>query len=143
MGDRARVVFNDGKKVSPNVYLHLHGNMVPEFISGLDEMKKAEIFEKAALPVDYATGRFIGIAHEAGTPGILSLAVEETAPELKKAILNNNEKVIADFSPGDAGIVVVNSRDFTWKAYGGYLGRDNVEYEDEDIESDLDSHLPI
>ena len=24
-------------------------------------------------------------------------------------------------SPGNAGIVVVDTREFTWKAYGGYL----------------------
>jgi len=39
---------------------------------------------------------------------------------LKQANLRDARQM-ATHSPGNAGIVVVDTSDFTWKAYGGYL----------------------
>jgi hypothetical protein len=47
-------------------------------------------------------------------------------PALKSVNLRQQQPVKAEHrmaaeSPGNAGMVIVNTREFTWKAYGGYL----------------------
>ena len=126
MGDRALIIFKDGTGISPTVYLHWAGASVPDYIIDL-----AARAHPQGLSADYAAARFIGIAHE-DNAGTLSLGVMQTPPEMEAAIQNGKAEDIASFSHGDAGVVIVDVKSFTWEAYGGYLADD---YDDEDEEA--------
>ena len=65
----------------------------------------------------YAAARFVGICH-ANIDGNLSLGISSN--DFSLADVLNKDRMEAE-SPGNAGIVVVDTSDFTWKAYGGYL----------------------
>jgi hypothetical protein len=112
MGNRASIIFYDETHVSPTVYLHWHGEAVPAWLEQLKQLMNGR-FEDAS----YAAARFVGICHQR-IDGNMSLGVWSN--ELTHADIHN-EPLMEDESPGNAGIVVVNTHDFTWKAYGGYL----------------------
>ncbi len=112
MGNRASIVFFDQHQVSPTVYLHWHGDKVPVYLAQLKRLMQGR-FNDAF----YAAARFVGICHER-IPGNLSLGV--TCNDLYLRDLHNLEVLLAE-SPGNAGLIVVDTSDFTWKAYGGYL----------------------
>jgi hypothetical protein len=112
MGNRACVIFYDSKRISPTVYLHWHGESVPAWLQQLKHLMNGR-FDDA----EYAAARFVGISHQQ-IEGNLSLGVlsnRYTPAEI------HDELLMEANSPGNAGIVVVDTRDFTWKAYGGYL----------------------
>jgi len=115
MGDRALIVFKDKGEVSPTVYLHWSGSNVPGFI---DEL--AALMETRRGDAAYAAARFVGIAHSYDV-GALSLGVMNTPEDLEKAVRAGDSAGIACHSHGDAGLVVVDTADFSWEAYGGYL----------------------
>jgi hypothetical protein len=115
MGDRALILFKNQDTVSPTVYLHWNGSDVPLFICRLSIL----MADRRNDP-SYAAARFIGLAHE-DIPGNLSLGVMETPEELRQAVLDNDANVIADFSHGDSGVVVVDTATFSWKSYGSHL----------------------
>ena len=112
MGNRACVVFFDRSCVSPTVYLHRHGDAVPAWLETLTERMKGR-FRDAT----YAAARFIGICH-ANIDGNLSLGVSSNSLSLEDVTLPQR---MEQESPGNAGIVVVDTSNFTRKAYGGYL----------------------
>ena len=112
MGDRVCVIFFDATYVSPTVYLHWHGDSVPAW---LDELKTRMTGRYS--DAHYAAARFVGICHE-HIGGNLSLGISSnrlTHAELRDPIRMHQE------SPGNAGIVIVDTSDFRWHAYGGYL----------------------
>ena len=116
MGNRACVVFFDADSVSPTVYLHWHGDAVPAW---LGELKQR--MEGRHCDASYAAARFVGICH-GYIAGNLSLGL------LSNLYSNEdirNPGIMADATPGNAGMVVVNTSDFTWKAYGGYLAQND------------------
>ena len=112
MGNRACVVFFDLMYVSPTVYLHWHGDAVPAW---LDQLKVR--MEGRFSDAGYAAARFIGICH-ANIDGNLSLGVSSNSLSLEDVTLPTR---MEHESPGNAGIVVVDTSDFSWKAYGGTL----------------------
>jgi hypothetical protein len=112
MGNRACVIFHDSTRISPTVYLHWHGDSVPAWLEQLKHLMKGRFDDP-----EYAAARFVGICHQQ-IKGNMSLGVYSN--RLTPAELND-ERCIEAQSPGNAGIVVVDTRDFTWKAYGGYL----------------------
>ena len=112
MGNRACIVFFDRTRVSPTVYLHWHGDAVPEWLDQLKE-RMNERFSDAS----YAAARFVGICH-ANIDGNLSLGVSSN--NFSQADVRNKDRMESE-SPGNAGMVVVDTSDFSWKAYGGYL----------------------
>ena len=112
MGNRATVIFHDPHQISPSVYLHWHGGAVPELIERLAVTMQGRYGD--AL---YAAARFTGQCH-ALIPGNLSLGIQNNA--LTQADLSS-PTILAAMSPGDAGTVVVDTRDFSWRAFGGYL----------------------
>jgi hypothetical protein len=112
MGDRALVVFYDQQQVSPAVYLHWNGGSVPDMLADLAVYMKGRYGD-----AEYAAARFTGLCHNL-IDGNLSLGIWSN--EMKKDDLTNIG-LLRDMSPGDAGVVIVNTDDFTWKAYGGYL----------------------
>lgn len=112
MGDRACVIFFDRECVSPTVYLHWHGDAVPAWLDSLKTLMATRRDDAA-----YTAARFIGLCHTR-IAGNLSLGV--TSNDLTHADLGDAASLAA-LSPGDAGLVVVNADDFTWRAYGGYL----------------------
>jgi hypothetical protein len=112
MGNRACIVFFDRNRVSPTVYLHWHGDAVTTWLEQL-KVRMNGRFSDAA----YASARFVGICH-ANIDGNLSLGISSNGFSPADAL--NKDRMEAE-SPGNAGIVVVDTRDFTWKAYGGYL----------------------
>ncbi len=112
MGDRASIVFFDRYSVSPTVYLHWDGDSVPAYLTQLKRLMQGRLDDAAD-----AAARFIGICHTQ-IPGNLSLGVRSNG--LVQKDLHNLEVLLAQ-SPGNADLIVVDTRDFTWKAYGGYL----------------------
>lgn len=129
MGDRALVVFTDGKDVSPVVYLHWNGTEVPEWLNELKSLMVGRATNAActlkvggrASDLNYTTARFIGICHS-HISGNLSLGTWSTPEPLRQAVLCNKTGVLTDESHGDAGFIVVNVNDgLSYKAYGGYL----------------------
>ena len=112
MGNRACIVFYDRTGVSPTVYLHWHGDVVPCWLDQLKVQMTGRYSDAA-----YAAARFVGICH-ANIEGNLSLGI--LSNNFSKSDVHNAELMESE-SPGNAGMVVVDTSDFTWKAYGGYL----------------------
>jgi hypothetical protein len=112
MGNRACVIFHDSRCVSPTVYLHWHSDAVPAWLEQLKHRMNGR-FDDAT----YAAARFAGICHQQ-IEGNLSLGVSSNT--LTPADIHN-PSLLEGESPGDAGIVAVDTRDFTWRAFGGYL----------------------
>jgi hypothetical protein len=112
MGDRALIIFYDKYGISPTVYLHSNGNNVPELLANLAEYMKGRYGDAG-----YAAARFTGLCHNM-ISGNLSLGL--LGNTLRRANLEN-AAVLEAMSHGNAGVVVVNTDDFSWKAYGGYL----------------------
>lgn len=112
MGDRALILFHDRYRISPTVYLHWHGDQVPEILRDLTETMTGRYGD-----AEYAAARFTGLCHQR-IPGNLSLGLMRHT--LRHADLDN-PAVLRSLSHGDAGVVIVNTDDFTWTAYGGYL----------------------
>lgn len=119
MGDRAHIIFTNGLSASSTIYLHWDGHNVPDYIRSLCQMAQDE----QEICPGYAAARFIGIAH-ADIPGVMSLGVFNTAPDVAEAILERNGAHLADLSDGDAGLVIVSTKDYSWEAYGGYLAEE-------------------
>jgi hypothetical protein len=67
--------------------------------------------------VAYAAARFVGMMHNE-IPGDLSLGVDNCELTIAQSGVEANVRAL---SHGDAGVVVVDTRDFTWWAVGGYL----------------------
>jgi hypothetical protein len=112
MGNRACIVFFDRHRVSPTVYLHWHGDAVPAW---LEQLK--HVMSERSSDAFYSAARFVGICH-ANIPGNLSLGIWSN--DLTVADVHGASRMEGD-SPGNAGMVVVDTREFTWKAYGGTL----------------------
>jgi hypothetical protein len=112
MGNRACIVFIDRNHISPTVYLHWHGESVPVWLNQLKERMNGRFSDAS-----YAAARFVGICH-ANIDGNLSLGISSN--NLSQADVHDQGRMESE-SPGNAGMVVVDTRDFTWKAYGGYL----------------------
>ena len=116
MGNRASVVFFDDDRISPTVYLHWHGDAVPDWLNQLKGRMNGRYSDAS-----YAAARFVGICH-AHIPGNLSLGISSNTLSLANL---RDAKLMAEESPGNAGAVVVDTNDFSWKAYGGYLAGSN------------------
>lgn len=112
MGNRACIVFFDRNRVSPTIYLHWHGDAVPGWLGQLKDHMSGRFSDAA-----YAAARFVGICH-ANIDGNSSLGI--SSDDFSPTDALNKDRMEAE-SPGNAGIVVVDTSDFTWKAYGGYL----------------------
>src|ERR1700693_5000744 len=112
MGNRACVVFFDHHRVSPTVYLHWAGDAIPGYLDQLKDRMNGRFSDAA-----YAAARFVGICH-ANIDGNLSLGISSNDFSLEG--LRKKERM-EDHSPGNAGVIVVDTSDFSWKAYGGYL----------------------
>ncbi len=108
MSDRALVVFHsaDGNHVTPTVYLHWLGSEVPSLIAET----KAIMANRSDDP-DYAAARFCAVACRGG--GNTGVGLMQSPDD----IMTNAAK----HSHGDAGVILVNAGDFSWKAFGGYL----------------------
>lgn len=112
MGNRACVVFFDRTCVSPTVYLHWHGDAVPLWLGQLKHRMNGRFSDAS-----YAAARFVGICH-ANIDGNLSRGISSN--DLSLADLRTKARM-EEQSPGNAGIVVVDTNDFSWEAYDGYL----------------------
>lgn len=119
MGDRALVIFKADRDVSPTVYLHWHGSDVPELVGILKERMAGRIGDAC-----YACARFTGICHN-NIDGNLGLGLMNTPEHVQAAVLGEDRDVLLNYSHGDAGVVVVDATDFSWKAFGGYLAEGN------------------
>lgn len=112
MGNRACIVFFDRTRVSPTVYLHWHGDAVPAWLDQIKDRMHGRFSD-----AEYAAARFVGICH-ANIDGNLSLGISSNGVTL--ADLQSKDRMV-ELSPGNAGFVVVDTSDFSWQAYGGYL----------------------
>ena len=112
MGNRACIVFFDRYRVSPTVYLHWHGDAVPAWLGQLKELMTGRTGDAS-----YAAARFVGICH-GNINGNLSLGISSN--DLSPWDVRRPDRMESE-SPGNAGMVAVDTSDFSWKAYGGYL----------------------
>jgi hypothetical protein len=112
MGDRALIIFYDEHRISPTVYLHWNGGNVPYLLGDLAEYMKGRYGDAG-----YAAARFTGLCHNL-ISGNLSVGL--LGNTLRRVDLEN-AAVLEAMSHGDAGVVIVNTDNFLWKAYGGYL----------------------
>jgi hypothetical protein len=112
MGNRACIVFFDRNRVSPTVCLHWHGDAVPAWLEQLKVLMTGRSSDAA-----YAAAKFVGICH-ASIGGNLSVGI--TSNDFSLTDIRSADRM-ADQSPGNAGMVVVDTSDFTWKAYDGNL----------------------
>ena len=113
MGDRALVVFKRidtninvaerRAQYSPIIYLHWGGEKVPELLS-----KLRKLMTSRGEDLNYQAARFVGICHDEN-PGNLSLGMWN---------LPDNFTESADQSHGDAGLIVVDIKDYSFKQYG-------------------------
>lgn len=111
MGNRATVIFTSKNgQVSPTVYLHWEASQVPELLDKLGTI----MHDRHGDPY-YACARFTGLCHMLNPTSSTSLGVMPTDVEALK------RKDWDALSPGDAGVVIVDTDDFTWRAYDGYL----------------------
>jgi hypothetical protein len=112
MGDRACILFFDDTWVSPTVYLHWHGSAVPALLDRLAIRMRGRYGDAG-----YAAARFTGLCHER-IDGNLSLGISSNTCQSDDV---QSAALMTALSSGDAGMVVVDTRDFSWRAYGGYL----------------------
>jgi hypothetical protein len=124
MGNRALVIFTDGERVSPVVYLHWCGDKVPTWLNDLKELMRGREGD-----VDYSCARFIGLCHSQ-IAGNQSLGVWNVPPPIERAVrafpcTDRSREQLAAYGHGNAGVVIVNVRDYGWQACGGYLHRSN------------------
>ena len=101
MGNRAHVIFTDGEKISPAVYLHWNGG--PESIyQFLDELDRRNV----RADCEYEAARFIAIVCEFFDKdyyGACSVGVSN-GPTFKKI----TPSTISSYDHGDNGVFVVN-----------------------------------
>ena len=132
MGDKALVIFTNKNEVSPVCYLHWHGDAVPQL---LKETK--ELMETRRGDIEYGAARFLGIVHSKMPNDNLSLGVWNAQADLQNAVRNSFSdqpdfkataiEELVEYSHGDAGVIIVDVSDYSWKAYGGYLSDYNKE----------------
>ena len=118
MGNRAVVVFTDGGKYSPSVYLHWGGSSIPALLAAVRERMGGREGD-----LDYTAARFIGLAHET-TPGNLSLGVsnlDATDIDALRAAKPGYGSGLP-MCCGDAGVFVVNVKTWTVQRLSGRLG---------------------
>ena len=105
MGNRAIVVFTDGKEYSCGIYLHWHGD--PTFVA---ELIAEAIPRMRAGDVQYSAARFCGVRHE-NMHGNLSLG-------LVRPPTQQEQKNWDKYSQGNNGVSVVEVTDWTMKWFG-------------------------
>ena len=115
MGDRALIVLTDNNEVSPTIYLHWSGEDVPSILERLQCRMGDHTGD-----VPYSAARFVQEAIGDDT-GNLSFGIWNTDEETRKAVINRDSDKLSEYSHGDAGFIVVDVDDYSWKAYGGYL----------------------
>jgi hypothetical protein len=118
MGDRALIIFTDGKDVSPVIYLHWFGSKVPALLE-----QHGALMASRGADVQYAAARFVGIVHATMPDQNLSLGMWNVEANTMNAVLSTDADELAEISHGDAGFVIVDVNDYSWKAYGGYLSQ--------------------
>lgn len=102
MGDRAIIVFTDGREFSPGIYLHWHGN--PESVAELLEKAEPRLREG---DISYSAARFGGVCHEE-IAGNLSLGLVDSPKP------NQQGKIEWEtYSPGDNGVFIIDVN--TWQ----------------------------
>ena len=145
MGERALVVFTNGEEVSPAVYLHWHGEDVPQLLNLAAAVMAGDPnsgYQNAPRigDVSYSAARFVGVCHSV-IDGNISLGLqpiteklERGARDLIRPTATAHARVGAvslirteiDGMWLDAGFVVVDVRapEWCWRAFGGYLEQD-------------------
>jgi hypothetical protein len=111
MGDRGIVVFKAGEHISPAVYVHWHGENLPELL------REAAPTLRANDP-DYAAARFCGhVANKAKGKTGVGIFNTTTLADVRDR----------EFSHGDAGVVIVDVGTGEIEAINGYLSEREFE----------------
>lgn len=115
MRDRALIIFKNDRGVSPTIYLHDAGEFAPDFIADL----AAKTGHRAITP-DQAAERFLDVIRR-DHPGAVALSVYDTYPRLCDAALRNDAAGLTAYAEDDAGLILVDTADYSWLAFGGYF----------------------
>lgn len=111
MGDRVTVVFKNDQDTNnvpffAALYFHNLGDGVTLLLQ-----QAAKFWRRG--DASYAAARTCGVYH-AKYPGVLSLGIIEGPTDL-------TEETLEEYSPGDAGVVVVDINTGKMEAFGGYM----------------------
>lgn len=145
MGNRANVIFKQGKEYSPTVYLHWNGG-VESVMAFLLELKSREDW---GHDVSYSAARFVGVVaeffrgHGKVSDSGLSLGIMDSPKSLAD---------IKEQAPGDNGYYIVdldaseltvkhNSITVTEKNLGAQLKRAGQGYTDPNIPKEKFRHI--
>lgn len=115
MRDRALIIFKNDNGVSPTIYLHDAGEFATDFIADL----AAKTGHRAITP-NQAAERFLDVIRR-DHPGAVALSVYDTYPRLREAALHSDAAGLAAYAEGDAGLILVDTSDYSWRAFGGYF----------------------
>ena len=89
MGERALVVFANGEEVSPAVYLHWHGEVVPQLLKLAAAVMAGDPNSYQNPPrigdVSYSAARFVGVCHD-NIDGNLSLGLQLITERLERGV---------------------------------------------------------
>lgn len=117
MGNRVVVLCKDDGSTegcySPGVYLHWGGDDVIKYI------KEASQYMRKGDPL-YAIARFCGVCHEEMEEKVLGLGL------VKAPRQEDIEDGFEEYSPGDAGVVVINTDSGELEAFAGYLKENSL-----------------
>lgn len=108
MGDRALVLFHNGKENSPVIYLHWSGSVVLPLVQ-----RVREVMAERTGDVSYTAARFVGLACFR-LPGNCSIGVWNGPDNLEVARQTDPK------SHGDSGVWLVDCRDWTVFCRDGY-----------------------
>ena len=160
MGDRALVVLTDGRKFSPVLYTHFHGGRVGQIIeAALPRMRLGDLpysFARLAGVFHESISGNHGLGcWNSPVPSADTLAAEPPdfderddgsaewrtrRDERRQKVKEWREKVYADvaaqiqdkeYSHGDAGVFILDIRDWKATAYNGYGFESDAEGDDD------------
>ena len=120
MGNRVVFHVHDGTEMSPSIYGHWAGSHWKEIINEL-----RDLMENRKGDMAYAAARLVGIIHER-TPGALSLGIWN-APERPSFTEQRAAIMDKSYSHGDAGVILIDCRDFSYEAFNGYAEKEDVD----------------
>lgn len=114
MGDRVLIILHtaDRSEYSPVIYGHWCGDQAGKYIRELKEL-----MDKRTDDLAYATARLIGIMHT-HNEGNLSLGAWNLPADFK-----DEAEYLKKMSHGDAGVILVDVKDFSFRTVGGYEQR--------------------
>lgn len=116
MGERVIFHVFDGEEIGPAVYGHWSGYHALEVVESLKKRMHDRLSD-----VSYTTARLIQelVGDDPGNLGFGCWNAPQGVPSVVWGVINDRE-----YSHGDAGVILIDCRDFKVFAHGGYAADD-------------------